>query len=409
MQIAKILQGVPIFATLEDDELEKIAALTTVKGYLAGTPLFEAGQASDCFYIIARGRVKIRLPPVAGTAERDISLGGGKFFGEMGVISGTPRNADAEVEEDAVLVRIEQTTFDQLMAVDERISEKVMAAYMVRASETEERVEKAEKALADPKSLLFFSAGGGAGASFLVANTALKIRDLTRKTVLILDLDLQSPAQHLYLGVAEGEGGLAELLSRDRYDGPALQEAARELHFGIDFLGGPRVPRPEHTTPDHLERLVEVALKAYDYVLIDTTSALTKGNEALFKIADSVHVVFGPDIVSVSRALPVFRWFTSEGMDRKVRLVMNKYTRDEGFSPAAVEQRFSRPVLGRVEFDGGLALGSVNEGVPLVKRNPRCVAAADLNRFARQVVSLQSGVPQGERPFSIWNLLGSGS
>jgi MinD-like ATPase involved in chromosome partitioning or flagellar assembly len=405
MQIAKILAGVPLFAALEDDELEKIAALTSVKGYLAGTPLFQTGQPSDCFYVIARGRVKIRLPAVAGTAERDISLGGGKFFGEMGVISGTPRNADAEVEEDAVLVRIDQSTFDQLMAVDERISEKVMAAYMVRASETEERVEKAEKALADPKSLLFFSAGGGAGASFLVANTALKIRDLTCKKVLVLDLDLQSPSQHLYLGVGDGEGSLADLLARGKFDAAALQEAARELHFGIDFLGGPKTPRPEHCPPERIEWLVELALKAYDYVLIDTTSALTKANEALFKVADSVHLVFGPDIVSVSRAVPIFRWFSSEQMDRKVRLVMNKYARDEGFSPGAVEERFSRPVLGRVEFDGPLAIGSVNEGVPLVKRNPRSITAADLNRFARQVVSLQAGVPQGERPFSIWNLL----
>lgn len=407
MQIAEILKDVPLFALLEDVELARVAGLATVKGYLAGMPLFGAGDASDSFYVIARGRVQIRLPAQPGVEERKISLGAGKFFGEMGVVSGTPRTGDAVIEEDAVLVRIAQGAFDNLMAIDEHISEKVMGAYMNRAAETEEMRDATRKSIADPKGLLFYSAGGGAGASFLVANTALKIRDLTRKAVLVLDLDVQAPTQHLYLGApADEAGGLPKVLAAEALTPALVKEHAKQLHFGVDILGGPGVPDMARATPERLVALFQACLKAYDFVVADTTSALNRATEQLFRAADAVHLVFAPEIVSVSRAIPVVRWFKEQGMDAKLRLVLNKFYPEEGFSPGAIEQKFSRPVLGRVEYEPQLAMGAVNEGLPLVKRNPRSTAAVDLTRFARQVVSLPTGLAEGERPFSLWNLFG---
>jgi MinD-like ATPase involved in chromosome partitioning or flagellar assembly len=404
MQVSAILRGVPLFAPLEDDEIERVSKLATVKGMLAGTPLFEAGDVSDSLYVIARGRVKITIPAEPGVPEKSISLGGGKFFGEMGLVAGSPRSGSAVVEEDAVVVRIGQTSFDQLMTLDTAISEKVMAAYLSRVASLEERKESAAKSLADPKSLLFFGTGGGAGASFLVCNAALQIRNLTQQSVLVLDLDIQTPSQHLYFGITPEEGGVAHLLPLPTASPEEVRKAAHSLHFGVDLLGGSVAAVRQHATPGRIVQLVRECMRAYDVVLIDTTSSLTTVNQALFGVADSIHLVFAPDIVSVSRAVPIVRWLDHEKLGPRLRLVLNKFQAEAGYSAEGIEKRFQRRVLGRVEFEPTLALGSVNEGVPLVKRNPRSTVAVDLTRFARQIVSHQGEEGSEKAGFSLWNL-----
>ncbi len=406
--IEKMLRGVPLFAALSEDEFAKVVALAGVKGYLAGMPLFATGDPSDCFYVVARGKVSIRIPAAPGSPEREVLLGPGKFFGEMGVMRGTPRMASAVVAEDSVLVRIDAPAFDQLMAVDDELAEKVMVAFMGRAAEVEEARKAAEKASEaasqDPHVLLFYGAGAGSGASFLVANAALKVRDLTRRRVVILDLDLEAPTQHLYLGA--GQGRLPALLARPEVNTERVVEAAERLHLGVDLIGGPGVPPPSHATPERVLKVVEAAREAYDYVLIDTTSALTPVNRALFEKSDLLHVVFGGDIVSVGRALPVVRSLASTGLAPRIRLVQNKFHAHVGFRPQTLEERFQRPVTGRIEFDHALAVEAANEGVPLVKRTPRCPAATDITRFVRQTLSAAPREETPERSFSLWNLLG---
>lgn len=418
--IKEFLGKVPLFAALEDAQLDRVADLASVKGFMEGTPLFAAGDPSDCFYVIARGRVQIGIPARTGVPAREISLGTGKFFGEMGVLRGTPRMADAVVEEDAVLIRVGQAAFDNLMAVDDDIAERVMVAYMSRAAEVEETQRKAQQAsqaakpsqaeVKDPKVFLFFSAGGGAGASFLVANMAIKARDLTRKKVLVLDLDTEAPTQHLYLGAPNKPGALPQLLAEQEAGTlrpERLVEVAVQLHTGVDLIGGPGVPLEAKVTPKAITDLLAIARKAYDYVLVDTVSADTELNDALFQACDVVQVVFGPDLVSIARSLPVVKGIQDKGLDARLRLVLNKFTPEVGIKPELIEDRFGRPVLGRVEFSHEMALEAINEGVPLVKRNPRSAVAADLMRFTRQTISRPTGdarsAPGG---FSLWNIFG---
>lgn len=405
MNVERILVGVPLFAGLDQAELARVAALAQVKGYLAGMPLFSAGDPSDSFYVVARGSVRIRLPASTAGVERAFTLEAGKFFGEMGVLGGQPRTGDAVVAEDSVLVRISREDFDRLMAVDQAIAEKVMESYMGRVAELEESRRSAKEMKKDPGCLLFFSSGGGAGASFLCANLALKIRDLCRKQVLVLDLDVQAPCQHLYLGSSQ-PGALPSLIGAGELSPAAIRERAHKLHHGVDLLGGPGVPPVGRPTPAEARELVRAARKAYGYVLIDTTSAFSPLNEALFDAAGFTHLVLGPDIVSVSRSVGLVRQLEEQGLKDRLRLLLNKFQPGEGISPELLEKKFGREVMGRVEYQHELAVGAVNEGVPVVKRNPKAPLTVDLTRLARQLVSQLSSPPGADQGFSLWSLFG---
>lgn len=405
MILPEIILSIPFFAGLDPDEVARAGELVETQGYLAGTQLFAVGDTSDCFYVVVQGAVQVRIPASSEACEKEIDLKCGKLFGEMGVLSGLPRSGAAEVTENSILARIDRDAFDRLMAVDEPIATKVMAVYLARLNEIERTELAAEVAVRDAGLLLFYSAGSGAGASFLCANIALKIHDLTQKSVLVLDLDLETPTQHIYLGDGGQPGGLPALVAAGDFSAGAIREHAHKLHFGVDLLGGPNSPPLGQPTPSQALELIENAGTAYDFVMIDTTSFLTELNRALFSHVGFTHLVMGPDIITVSHSLGLVRRLESEGMADRFRLVLNKFQPHQDVTVELLEKKFARQVIGGIEFEHSMALDAANEGLPVVKRSPRATLTADLTRLARLLVSRLPVQPSPERLLSLWDLV----
>lgn len=72
------------------------------------------GDAADCCYFIKEGRVSINQQ-IDDEYLTVAYLGKGAFFGEEGLLSDAPRNADVVMLEDGVLMRLEKRHFDRLL------------------------------------------------------------------------------------------------------------------------------------------------------------------------------------------------------------------------------------------------------------------------------------------------------
>lgn len=96
---------VPLFATLSDEELGRLAELATRKSLAKNSVVVREGDNTDSLYIVLSGKVKIYLNDKQG---REVVLGmagEGEYFGEM-VLDGGPRSASVmtlEPSEFAVL------------------------------------------------------------------------------------------------------------------------------------------------------------------------------------------------------------------------------------------------------------------------------------------------------------------
>lgn len=404
--IEKILRSMPLFTALDDEEVARVAKVCTLGAFPQGTALFKFGEPSASFYVVASGRVRIRIPAHEGAPERTVSLGQGKFFGEMGVIRGTPRMADATVEESAELVTVLAEDFDQLMAVDTAVSEKIMAAYMARVAELEESKKETGGSAKDPHILLFIGVGGGAGASLAAASTALKIRDLTKKSVLAIDLDHEAPVLHHFMGFNKPTGGIRAVFGAPQITPASIKGAARRLDNGTELLGGPGAPDEGRVTPEVLGELVRNARKSYDYVVLDAASTIGPVNDALVRLADATHVVMGPDVLALSRALIHLKRYKEMGFDGRTRVLLNKVRRAGGLTAEQIAKDLGKEVMGNVEYDDATAMAALVAKAPVVTQSPRSGLAVGLARFARQAVSLPAGVGEGSKSFSIWNLFG---
>ena len=78
----------------------------------AGEYIFREGDDARKAYLIASGEVSIERQ-VDGETVHLVTLSKGGFFGEMALIDGKPRSADARVIKNAEIVAIDEKTFEK--------------------------------------------------------------------------------------------------------------------------------------------------------------------------------------------------------------------------------------------------------------------------------------------------------
>ena len=116
------LKRIPIFAEIDDDGLDVIARLATDFEAPAGRVLAEVGQPGTGLFVIEAGTVEVDLPD--GTA---VELGSGDFFGEVALLTDSPRNARVRARTNVRCLAIERHVFELLLDAQPTIAVKMLS------------------------------------------------------------------------------------------------------------------------------------------------------------------------------------------------------------------------------------------------------------------------------------------
>ena len=127
----ELLQGVPLFAPLPGQTLERLAGDLRRLELAAGETVVREGEPGDDFYVIAEGRV---LVSTDGSAVGE--LGAGEFFGEIALLRDVPRTATVTAVDRAQLYALDRDRFvaavsghpDSASAANALVSERLGAA-----------------------------------------------------------------------------------------------------------------------------------------------------------------------------------------------------------------------------------------------------------------------------------------
>src|SRR5947199_4658370 len=95
------LRQVPLFESLDNEAAGELCHLLDSLDCKAGAFLFRTGDEGDAMYLIERGKVRICVRARDGHEVTLTELGRGDFFGEMALLDGQRRSADARLAEDA--------------------------------------------------------------------------------------------------------------------------------------------------------------------------------------------------------------------------------------------------------------------------------------------------------------------
>jgi CRP/FNR family transcriptional regulator, cyclic AMP receptor protein len=120
-QKLELLKRVPLFAGLEEDELEEIAQIAEEKDAPAGEALTHEGRHEGYFFVIVSGAVRVERGGRTLNTLRD-----GEFLGEISLLDGGPRTATATTESPSELLVMTHQRFAQLLDTSPSIRAAVL-------------------------------------------------------------------------------------------------------------------------------------------------------------------------------------------------------------------------------------------------------------------------------------------
>ena len=124
---AAALAGVPLFAGISADSMERLAAVTGEQEFAPGQFIVRQGQVGTGLYVILSGSVKV----LRGGDEL-IRLGKGEFFGELSVIDQKPRNASIEAAEPTEVLALASRDLLALLETDAQVALNMIKGLVAR-------------------------------------------------------------------------------------------------------------------------------------------------------------------------------------------------------------------------------------------------------------------------------------
>ena len=143
VSVSTVLSKVPFFAGVPTDELEKLASSLQRRSVRAGKAVFRQDDPGSSLYVIESGVVKVQRTSPEGKEVILTILGPGDFFGELALLDGEPRSADAVAKEDTALLVLERDDFLAFLDKSPEVATKLLAALSRRLRRTDQLVQDA--------------------------------------------------------------------------------------------------------------------------------------------------------------------------------------------------------------------------------------------------------------------------
>lgn len=113
-----VLQTVPFFTDLPEEEVTELADLLVMRRFGGGQVIFHHGDPGGLLYIISDGKVKISYSTQDGQEALLAILGAGDFFGEMALLDDSPRSATAEAIEATETLTLHREDFRRYLSTN---------------------------------------------------------------------------------------------------------------------------------------------------------------------------------------------------------------------------------------------------------------------------------------------------
>ena len=126
-----LLRAVPLFAECSQKELGQIAGIADELYLPEGEALIEEGRKGREFFVLVDGTVEVRRD---GRKLR--GLGAGDFFGEIALVTDSPRSATVISSSPVRILVITGQAFQRLLAETTTLRAKVLTALSERVAAT---------------------------------------------------------------------------------------------------------------------------------------------------------------------------------------------------------------------------------------------------------------------------------
>jgi signal transduction histidine kinase/predicted CoA-binding protein len=138
------LRNVPLFADLDDADLEQICSQVEEVRLEPGQILFEEGSLGQHAYVIREGKIEIYTEANGHSIQLAVRQSG-EVIGEISLLESTPRNASGRALTDTLLYAVGQEQFDKLLNTNPSAARTMLQTVTARLRSFDQMLHQNEK------------------------------------------------------------------------------------------------------------------------------------------------------------------------------------------------------------------------------------------------------------------------
>lgn len=136
----KLLEQCPLFAGMDERSRRELVALAVPRNFGVGEPICRLGDVGLSMMAVVTGTVRITLPMPKGKEIILADLPAGELFGEIAMLDGKPRSADATALTKCELLVLERRHVIPILEQNPAMCLKLMEMLCARIRHSDERM-----------------------------------------------------------------------------------------------------------------------------------------------------------------------------------------------------------------------------------------------------------------------------
>jgi pilus assembly protein CpaE len=236
--------------------------------------------------------------------------------------------------------------------------------------------------------LTVFSNKGGIGKTTIATNLALQLAETTGKRVCLVDLNLQLGDVTTFLDINPSFDIAYVVTHLSRLDESFLFSSLekykdKDLYILAD---PPYVEQAEEISADDITSILNFLRSMFAYIVVDTSSNFDVKTLTCLDISDYVLLVSMvnlPSIRNCQRCMDLLKRLEYD--PEKVRLIVNRYVKDDEITVEDVEEALDHPVFWRIPNSYFVVMSSINKGIPIAELDSESEISKNIRKLAEKI------------------------
>lgn len=206
--LASLLQGTALFASLDNEACSAIAQEMREVNFNSGQVIFSRGDDGKDAYLVAKGRVRLSVLTAEGRELSFAHAEEGSLFGEIAMLDGGQRTADATAASKVSAFSLSRAAFERLRAAHPEISDAMLHFLCKRLREADQQLEAIALCPIEVRLARFFLAAVRAKAGDEPEDDQVEIPFTMSQSELALLIGASRPKVNTALSLLESNGAI---------------------------------------------------------------------------------------------------------------------------------------------------------------------------------------------------------
>jgi pilus assembly protein CpaE len=236
--------------------------------------------------------------------------------------------------------------------------------------------------------IAYHSLRGGVGCTSLAVNTAVALKRIWQKEILLMDLVLTTgqdalmlnePLKHTWANITN--------IPPEELDYDVLDRIIIQHKSGLRLIAAPTLPEDgELFTPELYLAALNMLRSRFDYIVADLAHDFAPIALHTLDAADLIVLVMAPEMASIRAASAALDTYKKLGYPSdRIRIVLNWTFERRGIARKSIENAFHRPVNLVLPYLSEIFVEAINYGQPIVLNDVNQNVIDILETFAYQL------------------------